>query len=217
MDGKVRETKMLFSGVSGLPESFLSEMKTDEDFQANSRRVRLEALAGYIRSSLKFLEAGGITKPKKQVFPPPEMSKLVSVMPGLQKVIDRRWREAQKCQYVEAYTAAVILMGSTLEALLLCRVSLSSLEASQSPKAPKNKNGKTPAIQDWNLNTLIEVSVERGWLKSDRGKFSHALRQSRNVVHPWEEVATKADFDAATCRTSWEVLKASVDDLLNSI
>jgi hypothetical protein len=40
------------------------------------------------------------------------------------------------------------------------------------------------------------------------------LRESRNVVHPWQHAAINADFDAATCRTCWEVLNASVDDLL---
>ena len=82
---------------------------------------------------------------------------------------------------------------------------------------PKNKMGKVPAIQDWNLNTLIEVAVDCGWLKSDRGKFSHALRESRNVVHPWVHVTTRANFDESTCLTSWEVLKASVRDLMESM
>lgn len=217
VDAKTREAKMILSGVSGLPESFLSQMDSDEDFQAMSRRVRLEALAGYIRNALKFLEVGGVTKSKKQILAPPDVSKLTSIMPGLHLVIERRWREAQKCQHVEAYTAAIVLMGSVLEALLLCRANLSSQDAYLSSKAPKNKDGKTPAVHDWNLNALIEVAVECGWLKSDRGKFSHALRDSRNVVHPWVEVTMKANFDEATCRTSWEVLKASVDDLLRSI
>jgi hypothetical protein len=72
------------------------------------------------------------------------------------------------------------------------------------------------AIQDWSLNSLIDVAVDVRWIKIDRGKFSHALRESRNVVHPWVEATTGANFDLATCRTSWEVLQASVDDLLAS-
>lgn len=217
VDAKVKEARMIFRGVSGLPDSLLKDMDIDANFEANSRRVRLETLAEYIRSAVKFLEAGGVTKTKKQIVAPPDYSKITKIMPGLQQVIDSRWREAQRCQHVEAYTGAIILMGSVLEALLLCRASTSPDKAYQSSKAPKYKQGKTPAIQDWNLNTLIEVAVDCGWLKTDRGKFSHALRESRNVVHPWVHVTTRANFDESTCATSWEVLKASVQDMISSV
>ncbi len=217
VDAKVKETRMILSGVNGLPESFVKDMDSDANFEANSRRVRLETLAEYIRSAVKFLEAGGVTKPKKQIIAPPDYSKITQIMPGLQEVIDSRWREAQRCQHVKAYTGAIILMGSVLEALLLCRANTSPAQAYQSSKAPKNKQGKTPAIQDWNLNALIEVAVDCGWLKTDRGKFSHALRESRNVVHPWVHVTTRVNFDEATCATSWEVLKASVQDMVESV
>lgn len=217
VDAKVKEARMILSGVSGLPDSLLRDMDADANFEANSRRVRLETLAEYIRSAVKFLEAGGVTKPKKQILAPPDYSKITQIMPGLQEVIDSRWREAQRCQHVQAYTGAIILMGSVLEALLLCRANTSPDKAYQSSKAPKDKQGKIPAIHDWNLNTLIEVAVDCGWIKTDRGKFSHALRESRNVVHPWVHVTTKANFDESTCTTSWEVLKASVQDMIRSV
>jgi len=51
----------------------------------------------------------------------------------------------------------------------------------------------------------------------DRKGFSHALRMSRNVVHPWEHVNVRANFDQATCDLSWQALKAAVDDLLSSV
>jgi hypothetical protein len=161
VDAKVREAKMILSSVNGLPESLVADMEKDEDFQANSRRVRLETLANYVNSALGFLEAGGITTTEKPVLEPPDTSKLTAIMPNLQYIIEERWIEAQRCQNVEAYTASVILMGSILEALLLCRAMSSPPEAYRSPKAPKGKNGKIPAIQDWKLNTLIEVAVER--------------------------------------------------------
>jgi hypothetical protein len=125
VDAKVKEARMILSGVSGLPDSFVKDMGSDANFEANSRRVRLETLAEYIRSAVKFLEAGGVSKPKKQIIAPPDYSKITQIMPGLQEVIDSRWREAQRCQHVKAYTGAIILMGSVLEALLLCRASTS--------------------------------------------------------------------------------------------
>lgn len=217
VDAKVREVRMVFEGIDGLPMSLLDSMSNDLDFQANSRRVRLEALAGYIKSAIKFTDTGAFEKPKKVIHAPPDFSALTSSMPGLTEEINRRWREAQKCVHVEAFTSAVILMGSILEGLLLARAQISASVAYQARRAPKDKYGKAVAIPDWTLNVLIDVATEVGWIKTDRGKFGHALRESRNVVHPWQAVSTRADFDAATCRTSWQVLDASVSDLLRSL
>lgn len=217
VDAKVREARHILGAVEGLPQTFVAEMSSNADFNAQSRRVRLEALAGYIRSAIKFIESGAIAKPQNVILSPPDVSRLTATLPNLKDAVDRRWREAQKCIHVECFTSAVIMMGSILEALLLARANLAPAEAYQSPKAPRDKQGKVPAIQDWTLNSLIDVAVDIGWLKTDRGKFSHALRESRNVVHPWVEVTTRANFDLATCKTSWGVLEASVDDLLASI
>lgn len=72
VDAKVREIRMVLEGVDGLPASLLSSMSADADFSANSRRIRLEALANYIRSALKFLNTGAFEKPKKVVLAPPD-------------------------------------------------------------------------------------------------------------------------------------------------
>ncbi|MGZ3409501.1 MAG: hypothetical protein ACXWKC_10255 [Xanthobacteraceae bacterium] len=217
VDAKVREAKHTIATIQGLPQSFTEELSTNPDFQMQSRRVRLEALAIYIRSAIKFAKSGALTQPEKVVHQAPDVSKLTAGMPTLKAIIDKRWQEAQRCTHAECYTSAVILMGSILEGLLLGRTMLSVPVASQSPKVPKNKQGLALAVQDWSLSALIDVAVDVGWVKTDRGKFSHALRESRNVVHPWVAAATRADFDIATCRTSWEVLQASVDDLLASV
>lgn len=217
VDAKHREVRMILEEAEGLPPTLLSSMAGDADFQANSRRVRLEALAGYVRSAIKFLDSGSFEKPKKQIYAPPDVSRLTQPIPGLKEEIERRWREAQRCVHVEAHTAAIILMGSILEGLLLARAQLSLSTACQASVAPKDKTGKPLAVQEWKLSALIDVAVEVGWLKTDRGKFSHALRESRNVVHPWQAVLGRTDFDEGTSKTSWSVLDSSVDDLLKSL
>lgn len=217
VDAKIRDARHIFEAVEGLPLSFLSDMSSDTDFEAQSRRVRLEALGNYTKSAIKFLESGALAEDKKLVYPAPNVSKITATIPSLKEATDRRWQEAQKCVHAGCFISAVIMMGSILEALLLARANLSPAIAYQSVRAPKDKSGKTPAIQDWTLSALIDVAVDQEWIKTDRGKFSHALRESRNVVHPWVEIATHANFDGATCQTSWEVLQASVDDLLASV
>jgi hypothetical protein len=217
VDAKVREVKMVLEEVDGLPPSLLTNLSGDLDFQANSRRVRLEALANYVQSAVKFLDTGAFERPKKVIHIPPDFSRLTSSGPGLKEELEGRWREAQKCIHVEAYTSAVILMGSILEGLLLARAQLSPPQAYQATRAPRDKSGKSVAVHDWTLSSLIDVAVEVRWLKTDRGKFSHALRESRNVVHPWQAVTSRAAFDEATCKTTWHVLEASAKDLIESL
>jgi hypothetical protein len=139
VDAKVREVRMVLEGVEGLPASLISNMQSDADFAANSRRIRLETLARYIKSALRFLNTGASEKPKKIILAPPDFSILTSSIPGLQEELERRWREAQRCIHVEAYTSAVIMMGSVLEGLLLARAQLSASHAYQSSRAPKDK------------------------------------------------------------------------------
>jgi len=193
VDAKVREAKMVLRAIPGVPQTLAEEMDRDVDFSANSRRVRLEALANYCRSTIKFLDSGVVAQ-KKQIFSAPDLSKLTAILPNLEQAIQKRWLEAQKCQHTGSYISAVIMMGSILEALLLARCSMSPALSYQAKRAPKDKNGNDIPIHDWNLSTLIDVAVEVGWIKTDRGKFSHALRESRNVVHPWNEVSTKSKF-----------------------
>ena len=216
VDAKVREFRLLLGALPESADSLKKAFDTDLDFGANSRRVRLEALAHYCRTVLRFLESGIIEK-SKPIFKAPDLSKLTGSNLTLNKIIADRWIEAQKCQNAEAPLAAVILMGSILEALLLSRAVASNADACRASKAPKDRAGQVKPVHEWNLSSLIDVAVELSWLKVDRGKFSHALRESRNVVHPWQHATIRADFDEATCKTCWHVLNASVEDILRSL
>jgi hypothetical protein len=198
-----------------LPEELKNSMTMDQDFDANSRRVRLEALANYCKSIIRFLDTG-VIKQKVQITRIPDVSEIVTSHPRLEEVLSQRWIDAQKCWHQKCFLSSIILMGSILEGLLLARVSMEPSIAYQARTSPKEKNGSNKPYHEWNLSQLIDVACEIGWIKSDRGKFSHALRESRNIVHPWAQISANADFDEATCATSWEVLKAALDDLVKA-
>ena len=124
VDAKVREVKMVLAEV---PTSgffvLISSMDGDKDFEANSRQVRLEALCNYVNSALTLLGSGAI-KTTKRITRAPDVSRITTTMPGLKELVDDRWLEAQKCQHSGANLAAVVLMGSILEGLLLSRVNM---------------------------------------------------------------------------------------------
>ena len=46
VDAKIREAKHILSSLQGLPRTFLDEMASNRDFEAQSRRVRLQSLSG---------------------------------------------------------------------------------------------------------------------------------------------------------------------------
>jgi hypothetical protein len=213
VDAKVREARALLQPIAGAVGSLFADFSNDADFQANSRRVRLEALANYCQSAVRFIDSGG-GHLEKAITPCPSLSKLTTSTPGLEGILTDRWAEAQKCQNAGAFLAAVVMMGSILEGLLLAVAHDRRADCYKAAAAPRRKDGTVPPIQDWKLSQLIDVAVELGLLKTDRGKFGHALRDSRNVVHPWQHMATAANYDEATCRTCWHVLNASIEDLL---
>jgi hypothetical protein len=217
VDAKVRDVKIIVRDVEGIPPSLLDAFDNDQDFKAMSRRVRLETLAHYIRSTLRFLDTGVYREAEQKILPPPAFGSLVAAMPNLDGILSGRWEEAQRCIHAHCNLAAVIMMGSILEAILLARAMLTPTEACRAGSAPKDKEGRVRQITDWRLAAFIDVAVELGWLKLDRAKFSHILRESRNLVHPYEQARLALFPDSGTCDTCWSVINSAVDDIIKSV
>jgi len=156
-------------------------------------------------------------KPKKQEhIAPPDFYKLVSD-PSLARVLEMRWEEAQKCVEAEACLSAVIMMGSILEGVLFHKIETNQQSACTAKFAPKDrKTGETKKLQDWGLSALIDVAHELGWLQGDVKRFSHALRESRNIVHPYMQRLLSEEPDKDTCSICWQVVRAAIADLLGS-
>lgn len=133
----------------------------------------------------------------------------------LAHVLSLRWQEAQQCVNAGAYLAAVVMMGSILEGALLYKVESNPRVANLSQSSPKDRRtGKPRPFQDWGLSALIDVAHDLGWLQGDVSRFSHALRESRNLVHPYMERLGTDRPDGDTCSICWQVVRAAVSDLL---
>ena len=134
---------------------------------------------------------------------------------SLAAILLLRWEEAQKCVNAEAYLAAVVMMGSILEGVLLHKVETNPEDANRAKGSPKDpKTGRPKWFHEWGLSALIDVAHELGWLQGDVKRFSHALRDSRNVVHPYVERSLPDRPDRDTCSICWPVVRAAVADLL---
>ncbi len=158
----------------------------------------------------------GLAPPKPQQparVPAPNFQILVTDS-LLAEIIAFRWDEAQRCVEGGAFLSAVVMMGSVLEGVLLAKAEADRTEVCRASRAPKDKTGKVRPLRDWNLNALIDVAHEMRWLGGDVKRFSHALRESRNIIHPYVERAVSERPDSDTCRICWPVVRAAVADLL---
>jgi hypothetical protein len=130
------------------------------------------------------------------------------------EILKNRWDEAQCCVDSEAYLSATIIMGSMLEGLLLGVCQRYPAVANKCPSAPKDtKTGKIKNFANWSLSEMIDVAHQVGWLGLDVKKFSHSLREFRNLIHPYEQMVTGMNPDSDTCGISWLVVQAAVNDL----
>jgi hypothetical protein len=132
---------------------------------------------------------------------------------GISVILKQRIEEIRKCLGVEAPLAVIFLCGSTLEGILLGVASARAKDFNQSPASPKDKHGNVKQFQEWKLNDLINVARDLGLLGEDVKKFSHALRDFRNYIHPHEQMASNFDPNQHTAKICWQVLQAAISQL----
>lgn len=115
----------------------------------------------------------------------------------LRELLEADWKEAQIVHNAKAWKSCVILCGSILEGMLfdiLSRNEPKSLAAYAKLRASNPKIGKhASSISDLNLNALVEVASELKILPPGPFHLSHALRHSRNLVHPEKQLREKVD------------------------
>lgn len=143
--------------------------------------------------------------------PPPDFHKL-NFEHGIAEILEKRWEEIQNCIKAGATVSAVIMMGSMLEGFLLGIMQKKPQVANTSSHAPK-KEGKVKHFADWNLSEMIDVAHEIGWIQLDVKKFSHALRDFRNIIHPYQQLALQTYPNIDTCNISWLVVQAACNDI----
>jgi hypothetical protein len=136
---------------------------------------------------------------------------------GLDSVItgflQARVDEVQACPRNKVSLGTIILLGSTLEGLLLA-VGLQHPKAfMSSAAAPKDRTGTTKQLHEWTLSELISVARDLDLLDVDVGKFSHVLRDFRNYIHPYEQMSQRFSPDQHTVDICWQVFRAAYSQL----
>lgn len=176
------------------------------------RRIALVGLQPAIeRITPQFAKKGEAAELRP--LPPPDFINL-ALPHGLGDVLADRWDQAQRCINAAAYLAATIVMGSMLEGILRAVLERNPREANLSKAAPVDREtGKPLLFAKWSLSDMINVAHELGWLDRDVHAFSHALREFRNLVHPYEQLRLGTYPDRDTCDICWLVVQAAANDL----
>lgn len=128
-------------------------------------------------------------------------------------ILTLRWLESKRALKAEAYLSTIILLGSILEGVLLDLVQQHPQEASSAWMVLNPKKGSVPVFDKWPLQELIKVAHKCGWMGRHVGDFSSALREYRNLVHPARQQKENVYPSGRTCKVSFAVVEAALDDL----
>ena len=128
-------------------------------------------------------------------------------------LVEARLDEACIALGAGAHLSVIFLCGSVLEAVLLGAAQQDPARFNQANATPKAPNGSPKRFREWSLAQLIDVACEVGVLKLDIKKFSHGLRDFRNYIHPYEQMASGFTPDEHTAKVCFQVLKAALASL----
>lgn len=147
-----------------------------------------------------------------QEFTIPNLDKL-PVEPRVASIIAERLEEARKALAADASLSVIFLCGSVLEAVLLGAAQQQPAQFNRATSSAKTSEGKVKPFHEWSLAQLIDAGHEVGLLGLDVKKFSHGLRDFRNYIHPYEQMASRFTPDQHTAKVCFQVLKAALASL----
>jgi hypothetical protein len=120
-------------------------------------------------------------------------------------LLQHRLDEARTCYANGAHVAAIIMLGSLLEGVLVHVVQ----------ERDASLLGRTSPDRVY-LDALIKTCHEAGWIGADVERFCHELRKYRNFVHPRAEIREAHVPDRDTLNMCWPVVNAVLNDLADS-
>jgi hypothetical protein len=131
------------------------------------------------------------------------------------QVIDQRIKEAQKCIENDCPLAAIFLIASTLEGILLEEAESNSQVIMSSDKVPRDKQDKIIQLDKWTLNNLIVVCTDVDMLSKNSSYYGGRLRGVRNFIHPREQLRQNFNPNLHLAKISLQVLRSCLDDINN--
>lgn len=178
--------------------------KFEEGAYADLQSAFAPLVPGTSDESLDFLERD---------FSEVDLSTLPSELTA-QQLVQARLDEIEKCLTAEAPLAVILLVGSTLEGLLMEVALAHPTVFTSSVAAPKVK-GQPKSLDSWTLSELITVSRALNVVGEDVLKYAHHVRDFRNYIHPRQQKRENFEPRMFTAQIAVQVLRAALADLKN--
>lgn len=203
----------IFSAVDELIGVGLIE-DVPEEFRWTERDLVVTA-EGEIHYSKRVVPSFGLQPPKTILSP---LSKEAASSPFKNLGFDSnftgnlqfRWEEAARCRSACAWLAVTVLYGSILEAVLLASLAQNSTAAMASPKRPKGSAG---SLDSWSLEALLNVAADINLIEPTLATYGHALRDTRNLIHPQKQMTEKKYPDEMVAEISSRVVHGVINSL----
>jgi hypothetical protein len=96
-----------------------------------------------------------------------------------------------------AFLGSIVTSGAIVEGLLAWALLTREEEALRSNKAPKDDSGRTKPIIRWGLAHLLLVASELGFIGRIAEESAWAVKDFRNLVHPYNLMQQSARPDYA--------------------
>jgi hypothetical protein len=220
-DATKKEDNIEASGIVSEYESFLQEAEqnlpgllrpfnkqdflhlaygeNDVYYRVNGIKMNIARNLGILKSKMAESENTPVTQTKSFHF--------VSDA-AIRKILERDYQEIQRNMISSSWKSAIILCGGSIEAILLDLLLTDQAKAISSSKAPKEND-----LNKWDLNDLVEVSVEEKFIGSEIAKLSHTVREYRNLIHPGVEIRKGLKVESEEAKIAVEVLHILIREL----
>ena len=142
----------------------------------------------------------------------PSLGKL-NLDPTVTSILEGRLKEIELGLKAKTALSVIMISGSVLEGALLGVAVQQPGDFNRSVSSPKDRNGKVKPFHEWSLAQFIDVACDLDLIQLDVKKFSHVLRDFRNYIHPYEQMASGFTPDMHTAEICFQVLKAALADL----
>ena len=202
------------SNVGGADASLLKAIEAEYAllFECSSRatsRDKYQEACKRLKGALVALQSYALSNPSKgnKQITKIDFSPLVTDA-RMRTILDNRLEEITKCLECSAPLAATIMMGGLLEALFLAHVNrvVDKGPIFKAKAAPKHhQTGKVLPLNEWTLNSYIEVGAELGWITKPAKEIGIVLRNYRNFIHPERELSTGITLTPEDAVMFWSV------------
>lgn len=140
----------------------------------------------------------------------------INIEDSVKPILEGRLSEARRGLEAGNPMSVIFMCGSILEGLLLAVAQQNPKQFNTCKISPEDKDGKVLPFNDWSLSQFINVANELSYLDIDTKKFSHALRDFRNYIHPFEEMKSEFSPSIETAKICLQVLRAAIKCLENN-